>query len=141
MCRPLSCYRRRPSMDLVGPQALRQTTTFAGNICRQFINARHLPLVFTAQTQHLQKPRAARRNRYDYTQLSAFYNHVETSLLSMTNNEFPPAKSTGPGILAYTDGSCPNNQIVSDPLRLYHPTSPYGRNLAPSMGAGQNQPH
>ena len=31
----------------------------------------------------------------------------------MTNNEFPPANPAGPRVLAYTDGSCPNNQIVS----------------------------
>ena len=57
---------------LIVPQALRQTITFTGSIFQQLINTRHLPLVFTSQTQHLQKPPAARWNRYDYTQLSTF---------------------------------------------------------------------
>ena len=39
---------------LVIPQTLRQTVTFSGSIFQQFINSRHLPLVFTAQTQYLQ---------------------------------------------------------------------------------------
>ena len=31
----------------------------------------------------------------------------------LVHNDFPPANSTGPRILAYAAGSCPNNQIVS----------------------------
>ena len=133
---------------LIVPQSLRQTVMFTGSIFQQFINTRHLPLVFTAQTQHLQKPPAARRNRYDYTQLSTFYNQTEASLLAMTNNEFPPSNPTGPRILAYTDGSCPNNQIVSfdNPFRVgFYPypvtTPPHRCNLVRGLWASQNQPY
>ena len=37
-----------PTLDcFVIPQILRQTVTFSGSIFQQFINSRHLPLVFT----------------------------------------------------------------------------------------------
>ena len=98
---------------LVLPQSLRQVVTFSGSIFQQLINTRHLPLTFTIQTQYLQKPPEARRSRYDYTQLSTLYECVETSLLSITGHEFPSTDLTQPRIIAYTDGSCPNNRVVS----------------------------
>ena len=98
---------------LIIPQVLRSTVQFLGNTFQQLVNSRHLPITFSIQTQHLQQPPLSRRARHDFTQLSSYYSEIEKSLLSLSNNEFPPSNPALPCIIAYTDGSCPNNRVVS----------------------------
>ena len=45
--------------------------------------------------------------------MASFFNSVEKSLLSSTENSFSPSSSSSHNIIAYTDGSCPNNHAVS----------------------------
>ena len=98
---------------LIIPQVFRSTVQFLGNTFQQLVNSRHLPITFSIQTQHLQQPPLSRRARHDFTQLSSYYSEIEKSLLSLSNNEFPPSNPALPCIIAYTDGSCPNNRVVS----------------------------
>ena len=84
------------------------------HLLRQYLSAVSLTLVIclwsSLPRHNIYRPR---RDRYDYTQLSHFYSNIKTSLLSMTHNEFPSPNPTLPHIIAYTDGSCPNNRVVS----------------------------
>ena len=52
-----------------------------------------------------------------FEQIKSFYSALEADLLSLTNNQMPdPPSPECPSsffVVAYTDGSCPNNKIVS----------------------------
>ena len=45
--------------------------------------------------------------------MASFFSSVEKSLLSSMENSFSPSSSSSHNIIAYTDGSCPNNRAVS----------------------------
>ena len=80
---------------------------------QQLANSRHLPLLFSLQTRFQPAPPKQTHHKKDYTDLAPFYTSIETALLDKTDNAFtfpsPPSRT----IVAYTDGSCPNNRTVS----------------------------
>ena len=49
----------------------------------------------------------------DYRSMSDFYGLVEHSLLASTDNFFPTPSLSDHNVVAYSDGSCPNNRAVS----------------------------
>ena len=95
------------------PPSLRQSVTFRGNIFQQLVNSRHLPLLFSLQTHFQPAPPKQMHQRKDYTDLVPFYNSIETALLDKTDNAFTFSSPPSRTIVAYTDGSCPNNRTVS----------------------------
>ena len=100
---------------LVLPSALSSSVTFTGSHFQQAVNTRHLPLTFTVRTHRLPPPVPAEAPKRDFTQLGAFYDAVETQVLSLTGNHMTPPINSDPSffVVAYTDGSCPNNRCVS----------------------------
>ena len=56
---------------------------FKGSHFQQFINTRHLPLIFSYSSSFLPQPLARSVPRLDYSQSSAFYEAVETALLEL----------------------------------------------------------
>ena len=70
------------------PPSLRQFITFEGNIFQQLVNSRHLPLLFSLQTQFQPAPPKQSHHKKDYTDLASFYTTIETALLDKTDNTF-----------------------------------------------------
>ena len=68
---------------------------------------------------------------------SFFYQALETDLLSLTKNQLPdpPSLEQPPSffVIAYADGSCPNNKIVS-------PDNPAGWGFAAMSSDSQAEP-
>ena len=85
---------------------------FKGSHFQQLINTRHLPLIFSYSSSFLPQPPAHSEPKLDFSQSSAFYEAVETSLLASTNNSVCSLPHTSSFLVSYTDGSCPNNRTV-----------------------------
>ena len=97
----------------LAPPHFRDVFTFEGSKFQQLVNSRHLPLLFSLKTRFIPSPPKADISKRDYTQLSSFYTDLETSLLDKTENKFAFTHPPSTTIIAYTDGSCPNNRTVS----------------------------
>ena len=85
---------------------------FTGSHFQQLINTRHLPLIFSYSSSFVSQPPARSEPKLDFSQSSAFYESVETSLLTCTNNSVCSLPHTSSFLVSYTDGSCPNNRTV-----------------------------
>ncbi len=85
---------------------------FSGSFFQQVVNTRHLPLIFKYQTSFAQVSKPSVEPKYDYSQTSDFYAAVEDSLLAAVGNSVCSESSTDRTLVAYTDGSCPNNRTV-----------------------------
>ena len=85
---------------------------FKGSRFQQLINARHLPLIFSYASSFV--PQAPTRSdpKFDFSRSADFYEAVEPSLLASTNNSTCSLARTTTHLIAYTDGSCPNNRTV-----------------------------
>ena len=85
---------------------------FKGCHFQQLINTRHLPLIFSYSNSFVPQPPARSEPKPDFSQSSAFYAAVETSLLASTNNSVCSLPQTSSFLVSYTDSSCPNNRTV-----------------------------
>ena len=85
---------------------------FKGSRFQQLINTRHLPLIFSYSSSFVSQPPARSEPKLDFSQSSAFYESVESSLLASTNNSVCSLTHTSSFLVSYTDGSCPNNRTV-----------------------------
>ena len=82
---------------------------------QQAVNSRHLPLVCMLKLslpagEPLPKPQPPP----DFSRTSEYYEYLETSLLEFCGHSLSPPEAPEGHVLAYTDGSCPNNQVISD---------------------------
>ena len=81
------------------------------------INTRHLPSYGVLSCQYPEHSPPVAEPKLDYSNTKSFYHALEADLLSLTNNQMPdpPPPEYPPSffVVAYTDGSCPNNKIVS----------------------------
>ena len=95
------------------PPKIKAVLTFSGNLFQQLINSRHLPLSFHIRTKFLPIAHAKLPPKKDFRSLASYYDRIESALLDKADNSFaftsPPANT----LVAYTDGSCPNNRVVS----------------------------
>ena len=85
---------------------------FKGSHFQQLVNTRHLPLVFSFSSSFVSSPPAHIDPKLDFSRTSDFYRSVESSLLASTNNSTCSLPHTSSTLIAYTDGSCPNNRTV-----------------------------
>ena len=85
---------------------------FKGSHFQQLINTRHLPLIFSHASSFV--PQAPTRSdpKFDFSRSADFYEAVESSLLASANNSTCSLARTTTHLIAYTDGSCPNNRTV-----------------------------
>ena len=102
------------TLDYVAvPPKIKEVLTISGPIFQQLINSRHLPLSMHLRTKFLPISSEKTPPKRDFRSLSSFYDQIQTALLSKTANSLdfssPPTKT----LIAYTDGSCPNNRAVS----------------------------
>ena len=86
--------------------------TFKGSQFQQLINSRHLPLFFSYSSSFNPTQSSKSDPKLDFSQTSDFYSAVETSLLSSVGNSTCSLPATDSTLVAYTDGSCPNNRTV-----------------------------
>ena len=97
--------------------ALSEAFSFSGSIFQQMINTRHLPSYGVLSCQYPERSPPVAEPKLDYSNTKSFYHALEADLLSLTNNQMPdpPSPEYPPSlfVVAYTDGSCPNNKIVS----------------------------
>ena len=109
------------------PPKISEVLTISGSIFQQLINSRHLPLSMHLRTKFLPISSDKTPPKRDFRSLSSFYDKIQTALLSKTANALdfssPPTKT----LIAYTDGSCPNNRAVSF-------DNPAGRGFAVTLG-------
>ena len=98
---------------LMCPPSLHEVLSFRGSVFQQAVNSRHLPLSFSLRTRYLPISKTSLPPKKDYRSMSDFYGAVEHSLLSSTDNSFPIPSLSEHNAIAYTDGSCPNNRVVS----------------------------
>ena len=98
---------------LMCPPSLREVLTFGGSIFQQAVNSRHLPLSFHLRTRYLPIAKTSLPPKKDYRVMADFYSAVQHSLLSSTDNSIPALPSSEHNVIAYTDGSNPNNRAVS----------------------------
>ena len=109
---------------------------FKGSVFQQLINSRHLPLLFTYRSSFSPRLPLPQEPKLDYTQTSQFYDAVETDLLQSTANSVCSHATTNHVLVAYTDGSCPNNRTVGPDksagwgFALYTSESPFSSHLA-----------
>ena len=81
---------------------------------QQAVNSRHLPIICSIGVAlPARRPPPSTPPMPDYTQTSQYYDKLESSLLSLCNHSFDPVASVEGHVLAYTDGSCPNNRVIS----------------------------
>ena len=97
--------------------ALSEAFKFSGSIFQQMINTRHLPSHGTLSCQYPERSPPVTAPKLDYSNTKSFYSALEADLLALTDNNMPdpPSPENPPSffVVAYTDGSCPNNRIVS----------------------------
>ena len=97
--------------------ALSEAFSFSGSLFQQMINTRHLPSYGVLSCQYPERSPPVAEPKLDYSNTKSFYHALEADLLSLTNNQMPdpPSPEYPPSffVVAYTDGSCPNNKIVS----------------------------
>ena len=86
--------------------------TFKGSLFQQLINSRHLPLLFTYRSSFAPKLPLRMEPKLDYSRTAQFYDAVEHDLLQSTGNSVCSTATTSQVLVAYTDGSCPNNRTV-----------------------------
>ena len=95
------------------PPTLKDSFTFAGSIFQQVVNSRHLPLSFHLRTSYLPVQSPSKTPKKNFKEMAKFFEAVETDMLAKSGNsatfDSPPRRS----VVAYTDGSCPNNRTVS----------------------------
>ena len=102
------------ALDYVAvPPRLRDVLTIYGSTFQQLINTRHLPLSFGIKTHFLPSVASTAPPKKDFTDLTLFSEKVETTLLKETNNSYNLPPKCPNHYVAYTDGSCPNNKVVS----------------------------
>ena len=105
--------------------------TFKGSQFQQLINSRHLPLFFSYSSSFNPTQSSKSDPKLDFSQTSDFYSAVETSLLSSIGNSTCSLPATDSTLVAYTDGSCPNNRTVGPDnpagwgFALYVSSSPF----------------
>ena len=99
--------------DLLCPISLRNTLSFQGSVFQQAINSRHLPLSFHLRTRYLPIAKQIQPPKTDYRSMAQFFTALEKSFLTATENSFTAPTTSSHNIIAYTDGSCPNNRAVS----------------------------
>ena len=81
---------------------------------QQAANSRHLPLVCTLELSLIAcKPLPKPQPPPDFSRTSEYYESLETSLLELCGHSLTPPVTPDGHVLAYTDGSCPNNQVIS----------------------------
>ena len=106
--------RNWTTLDYVAvPIGLRKAVRFEGSIFQQLINSRHLPVTFSIQTQFDPVAKPPSVPKKDYSNLEHFSAAVESKLLDETSNTVILPHKTEQLYIAYTDGSCPNNRVVS----------------------------
>ena len=86
--------------------------TFKGSIFQQLVNTRHLPLLFTFRSTFSARLPLQAEPKLDYAKTSQFYGALEADLLASTGNNICSSPTTTEVLVAYTDGSCPNNRAV-----------------------------
>ena len=95
------------------------------------INTRHLPLFFSYSSSFISSSSTHTEPKLDFSRTSDFYHSVESSLLASTNNSTCSLPHTSSSLVAYTDGSCPNNRTVGPDnpagwgFSLYVSSSPF----------------
>ena len=98
---------------LLCPVFLQKILSFQGSVFQQAINSRRLPLSFHLRTRYLPIAKQVHPPKQDYRSMAHFFTAVEKSLLTSTENSFSSPTTSSRNIIAYTDGSCPNNRAVS----------------------------
>ena len=97
--------------------ALSEAFKFSGSLFQQMINTRHLPSYGILSCQYPERSPPVIAPKLDYANTKTFYSALEADLLALTDNHMPdPPSPECPScffVVAYTDGSCPNNRIVS----------------------------
>ena len=97
--------------------ALSEAFKFSGSLFQQMINTRHLPSFGILSCQYPERSPHVTAPKLDYSNTKSFYSAVEADLLALTDNQMPdPPSPDSPSsffVVAYTDGSCPNNRVVS----------------------------
>ena len=97
--------------------ALSEAFKFSGSLLQQMINTRHLPSYGVLSCQYPERSPPVKAPQLDYSNTKSFYSALEADLLAFTGYQMPdPPSPECPSsffVVAYTDGSCPNNRIVS----------------------------
>ena len=121
------------ALDYVAvPPKIQEVLTVSGSIFQELVNSRHLPLSIHLRTKFLAIRQDQAPPKRDFRLLASFYDKVESTLLAKTDNTFDfPSPSTRT-LIAYTDGSCPNNRAVS-----YH--NPAGWGFAVTFGYSEDE--
>ena len=108
--------------------------TFKGSIFQQVVNTRHLPLLFTYRTSFTPPTETFSVPKLDYSFTFEFFNLIESELLQLTRNQLLNAPTSGIYVVAYRDGSCPNNRAVD-------PDNPAGWGFAAYTGTSPFEVH
>ena len=109
--------------------------TFKGSLFQQIVNTRHLPLLFSYRSSFHTVPKAPLVPKLDYSCSSTFYEQVESELLALTDNQLIRSPNNGSCLVAYTDGSCPNNRTLGPDnpagwgFTTYQSSSPFSDHL------------
>ena len=102
------------TLDYVAiPPKINDVLTISGSIFQQLINSRHLPLSMHLRTKFLSISSDKTPPKRDFRSLASFYDQIQSALLSKTDNSLDFSSPSSKTLIAYTDGSCPNNRAVS----------------------------
>ena len=97
------------------PPPLKDSFSFTGSIFQQLVvvNSRHLPLSCHFRANYLPIKPPSSVPEKNFKEMSRFFESIKNDLLAKSGNsatfDAPPRRS----VIAYTDGSCPNNRVVS----------------------------
>ena len=88
--------------------------TDLGSHFQQAVNTRHLPLLCSLSISlPISSPKPKPPPALDLTQTAMYSQKLESSFLQLCNHPLGPQSTAQGHVLAYTDGSCVNNRVIS----------------------------